>query len=156
MKATLGWKAGFFRGFCCSPRHKLLLCSGCLKAAGADWLHLSSSPLQTVFSEAPPACSWESEQSHPSWPSTGSLKGLGSAFPRWPVPHQPVALALERAKPFWKGWKVIFYLLVSIPIVSSLQRKISEQPKEVRNEALHHARHFQNLVCSREGHTEFS
>lgn len=35
-------------------------------------------------------------------------------------------------------------------------KKTREQLKEVENEALHHARHFQKLGCGRERHTEFS
>lgn len=33
-----------------------------------------------------------------------------------------------------------------------LQKNKVEQLKEVENEAIHHARHFQKLDCVREGH----
>lgn len=81
-------KCCVFRGFCSCPRHKSPLCSGCPKAAATNWLHLSWSPLQTVFSQAPPAYSWESEESHPSsWLSTA--QSAWQCFPLLtsPSPH---------------------------------------------------------------------
>lgn len=37
-------------------------------------------------------------------------------------------------------------------VSSLLQKNKTEQAKEVENEAIHHARHFQKLDCGREGH----